>query len=430
MTVWGVLAAVETWRVVGPSWDERLTPLGWVSYATEEAEALVREGGLTHLLVEARADFLTAGLIQVADSHQVIVLALITGVTGEDVANATGVGHRIRQPEDLLAFVEDPGTGESPSEVVSDPHPGFVVAVWGPTGSPGRSTLAMALAGLFGRRGINTVLIDADSRGGALAPALGILDEVPGFVASCRLASRGELNTHHLLRLVHRYSPNEVAFDVLTGISSMRVFPEVTVESVRQVVSLCRGVWQAVVIDAGSDLVGSDREPGSDTLVASTAVTLADHVVAVCWATPVGVARFARVAHLLRERRGPRPLTVMLNGVDSSRRGLADESAIREALRRFAGVSHPLIVARDPAGVRQAEMAGLTLVDAAPGSPLLRSLSSLSQDLVAQIEARRKRRIQASPVVAPAVAGPSRASRGALRTAFSERLRSRFRALR
>lgn len=421
---------METWRIVGPSWDERLTPLGWVSYAAEEAEALVREGGLTHLLVEARADFLTASLIQVADSHQVIVLALITGVAGEDIANATGVGHRIRQPEDLLAFVEDPSVAKSPGEVSSVPHPGFVVTVWGPTGSPGRSTVAIALAGLFGRRGITTVLIDADSRSGALAPALGILDEVPGFVASCRLASRGELSTDHLVRLVHRYSPHEVAFDVLTGISSTRVFPEVTVESVHQVVALCRGMWQAVVIDAGSDLVGSDREPGSETLVASTVVTIADQVVAVCWATPVGVARFARVANELRERRGPRPLTVILNGVDSSRRSLADESAIREALRRFAGVSHPLIVARDPAGVRQAEMAGLTLVDAAPGSPFLRSLSPLSQDLVAQIEARRQRQIQISPVVAAALAGQSQAGRGTLRRALTEHLRSRFRALR
>lgn len=421
---------METWRVVQPSWDERLTPLGWVSYAVEEAEALVREGGLTHLLVEARADLLTADLIKVADGHQVIVLALITGMAGEDIANATGVGHRIREPADLLAFVDDLGIERSGGVDSLEPHPGLVVAVWGPTGSPGRSTLAMAVAGLLGRRGISTVLVDADSRSGALAPALGILDEVPGFVASCRLASRGELSTHHLRRLAHRYSPNEVAFDVLTGISSIRVFPEVTARSLHEVVSLCRGMWQAVIIDTGSDLVRSDREPAPECLVASTMVTLADQVLAVCWATPVGVARFARVAEDLGERRGARPLTVVLNGVDSSRRSLADESAIREALRRFAGVPDPLVVARDPAGVRQAEMAGMTLVDVAPGSPILRSLNPLVTDIAKQIEARRQRHAQASPATGVPVVGSPQARPGALLRDVSDRLRSRFRALR
>src|SRR5579885_3012379 len=53
--------------------------------------------------------------------------------------------------------------------------PGRVVTVWGPTGSPGRSTLAAALAGALAPVG-RVVLVDADRNRGALGPLLGVTD--------------------------------------------------------------------------------------------------------------------------------------------------------------------------------------------------------------------------------------------------------------
>jgi len=50
---------------------------------------------------------------------------------------------------------------------------GRVVTVWGPTGSPGRSTLAAALAGALAPTG-RVVLVDADRARGALGPLLGV----------------------------------------------------------------------------------------------------------------------------------------------------------------------------------------------------------------------------------------------------------------
>lgn len=51
--------------------------------------------------------------------------------------------------------------------------PGRIVTVWGPTGSPGRSTLVAALAGALAPAG-RVVLVDADRSRGALGPLLGI----------------------------------------------------------------------------------------------------------------------------------------------------------------------------------------------------------------------------------------------------------------
>ena len=70
---------------------------------------------------------------------------------------------------------------------------GTVVTVWGPGGAPGRSSLAIAIAAELGAAGVYTALGDADTHGASIAPALGLLDEAPGFAAACRLAGAGAL---------------------------------------------------------------------------------------------------------------------------------------------------------------------------------------------------------------------------------------------
>ncbi len=79
------------------------------------------------------------------------------------------------------------------------PHPddgslGRVVAVHGPTGAPGRTTVAIGLAAEHAHRGHRSVLVDADPHGGAVAQHLGVLDEVSGLLASARLVNSGALD--------------------------------------------------------------------------------------------------------------------------------------------------------------------------------------------------------------------------------------------
>lgn len=71
---------------------------------------------------------------------------------------------------------------------------GRVVAVWGPGGAPGRTTLAVAIASELARRDCGVRLLDADPYGGGVAQHLGILDEVSGLLSAARLAGAGELS--------------------------------------------------------------------------------------------------------------------------------------------------------------------------------------------------------------------------------------------
>jgi MinD-like ATPase involved in chromosome partitioning or flagellar assembly len=390
VTVWGVVASTDVWRVVKDTIDDPSIDIGWVSFSPREALAFLGEGGVDALLVESRGDLLTEALVEAADSFGIGLAALITGAAGDQHANRLGVNWRVRTPSDLSSFpVSDP----SPPDL-SPPHgspSGIVVAVWGPVGSPGRTTISAALASLLAKRGVSTLLIDGDQRSGAVAPALGLLDEVPGFVASCRLADRGHITSDDLHRLAHRYDAGGGALDVLTGVSATRTYPEVTPDTVNQVIDACRQVWEVIVVDTGSDLAPSSHSPRPSEVVATTLVDAADEVIALCGATPVGVARFARAYPDVLERRGTKPLTAVLNGVDVSRRAVRDESTLREALRRFAGVANPVMVPRDSDTCRAADMSGVSISDAAPKSPAVKAVGVVAEKVSKRVEAVRRR---------------------------------------
>lgn len=401
MNTWGVLASAEVWEVVRASWDDGVGQLGWVSFSADEARSLLDQGGASHVLVEARLDLLRADVVGAADASQVVVVALVTGPGGDDVASGVGVVPRVRQPDDLSRLVSgDPSqyfvTAAEAGEAAPPLH-GVSIGVWGPTGAPGRTTVSAVLATLLARRGIRTLLVDADARSGSVAPALGLLDEVPGFVAACRLADRGQLTAADLHRLAHHYDATGSGFDVLTGVTTGRVYAEVTADTVADVVRACQGVWEVVVIDSGSDIPARERPAEAQNVTAATVLGLSDEAIALCQATPVGVARFARVFADATNLRGGKPLLVCLNGVDTARRSLHDEATLREALRRFADVPHAHIIPRDTAACRQAEMAGVSVADAQPGSSLAKALGPLVSRWVEQVEARRRRNSPHTP---------------------------------
>ena len=88
------------------------------------------------------------------------------------------------------ALVVDPDPVPEP-EPRPSAAPGRVVAVHGPAGAPGRTTLAIGLAAEHAHRGDPSVLVDADPHGGAVAQHLGVLDEVSGLLAAARLVNAG-----------------------------------------------------------------------------------------------------------------------------------------------------------------------------------------------------------------------------------------------
>lgn len=189
---------------------------------------------------------------------------------------------------------------------------GRVVAVWGPAGAPGRTTVAAALAAESARRHRRTVLVDADPYGGAIAQQLGILDEVSGLLSAARLAAAGQLEARvgSVQRGIDGY------LSVVTGLPRADRWVEVRSGTLEHLLEVAAGQAE-VVVDTGFSL---EDDPGSDfgTRPARNQLTLAaldsaDELVVVGSADPVGLARLARGLAELTERVPATPVHVVVN---------------------------------------------------------------------------------------------------------------------
>ena len=109
--------------------------------------------------------------------HGVRAVAVVGDEPGTVRASRIGVRATVHD-DDLEALPEaittDHQLAPEPPPTPDDPPPsqGRVIAVWGPAGAPGRTTVATALAARLGSRA-RTTLVDADPYGGTVAQALG-----------------------------------------------------------------------------------------------------------------------------------------------------------------------------------------------------------------------------------------------------------------
>ena len=127
-----------------------------------------------------------------------------------------------------------PPVGSRPS------RPGKVIAVWGPTGAPGRTTDAVTLADELARLGQRSLLVDADVYGGVAAAMFGLLDESPGLVAACRQAQSRRLDVEGLAALCWQVGAE---LRVLTGISRADRWPELRGTALHGGAGARRGHW-------------------------------------------------------------------------------------------------------------------------------------------------------------------------------------------
>jgi MinD-like ATPase involved in chromosome partitioning or flagellar assembly len=254
-----------------------------------------------------------------------------------------------------------------------------VIAVWGPAGAPGRTTIATGLAAELASRGTEVLLVDADTYGGSVAQALGLLDEAPGVAAACRAADHGTLDLPALAEL----APEIVAgLRVLTGLPKAERWLEVRAGALERVLALAPELVDAVVVDCGF-CIEDDEELSYDTLAPRrneatlTSLAASDVVVAVGRADPVGLQRFVRGLQELGTVPSGEPVPVV-NRVRAAAVGSRPQGRISDSLIRFAGIQDVRFVPDDPATLDAALLAGRSIVEQAPGSPVRAALAELA----------------------------------------------------
>lgn len=285
-----------------------------------------------------------------------------------------------------LSVQGEPEAQEEPAAA-----PGRVIAVWGPTGAPGRSTVALNLAAELAA-GAPILLADADTYGSTLAQALGLLDEAPGMAAACRAADQGTLDLPTLARFAPEVTPG---LRILTGIPRAHRWTELRAASVAHVLDLSRRLATHVVVDCGFS-IEDDEELSYDTLAPRrnastlTALEAADELVVVGSGDPIGLQRLVRAVQDLSAVPSP-SARVVVNKVRASAVGARPERRIAEALSRFAGMDDLAFLPWDQASLDTAMFAGVALRESAPQSELRRAFVALAQRYAAAEPARRER---------------------------------------
>lgn len=315
---------------------------------------------------------------------EVIVRALRDAVAGIPSA-----GRSVADPTAALPVLGAP--------VEPDERPagtGRVVAVWGPTGAPGRTTVAVGLADEAARLGISTLLVDADVYGGVVAQLLGLLDESPGLAGAARQAATGRLDGEALLRLAWAVRPR---LRVLTGLARADRWPELRPRAVAGVLAEARRLADLVVVDCSFSLE-DDEELSFDTAaprrngVTLTVLESADTVLCVSGADPVALQRSIRGLDELRDTLPEVDPVVVVNQV---RRGPVPgdpRAEIVTALERFAGREVRFFLPSDRRATDAALATGRTVAEIAPSSPLRTALRSMAAALLGVPEPASGRR--------------------------------------
>ncbi|GAA5147196.1 hypothetical protein GCM10023340_19240 [Nocardioides marinquilinus] len=265
-----------------------------------------------------------------------------------------------------------PTSPPAPAEPPSPTAGGRVLAVWGPAGAPGRSTVAAAIAAERARHGERVVLVDADPYGGSLAQQLGVMDEVSGLLAAARLSTSGHLE--------ERFASVQRGLDqhlsVVTGLPRPDRWSEVRAGTVEHLLEVGRTHGQ-VVVDTGfsleSDAAADLGRPSRNQLTLG-ALEVADDVVVVGGADPVGLSRLARGLVDLREAVGSVPVHVVVNRMRPSLGwSEKDIAGMVAGFGRLAGLH---FLPDDRAAVDRALVAGRTLLEAGD-SPLTKAVAAL-----------------------------------------------------
>jgi len=340
--------------------------------------ATATSGQADTAVVAIEAPGLDLAAVDHLTDHGVRAVAVVGDEQGTVRASRIGIRRSVAA-DDLQSLPEAitverepmPEPAPVPLEPTAPPSRGRVIAVWGPPGAPGRTTVAIALAAALGSRA-RTTLVDADPYGGTVAQALGVLDEVSGLLSAARLAGSGMLE--------ERFASVQRAFDrhltVVTGLPRPDRWTEVrpgTVELLAETASR----HGHVVLDTGfgldDDLSG---RPGRNQLTLA-ALEVADEVLVVGTADPIGLSRLVRALVELRESAPAAPTRIVVNRMRPTI-GWTE----RDVTVMLADFAHPVglhFLPEDRPTVDRALVTGRTVLETDAASPLARAADELAQ---------------------------------------------------
>lgn len=371
------------------------------------ARAVVLSADLRQLNGDAVArlhasDIAVIGLVAPGDMageqrlQQLGVANVVHSDATADVVTAAVLDAIVHCDEDRPVSESDRAVVPDPVDAVAGPTgTGRVVAVWGPTGAPGRSTVSVNLAAELVDLGHSVMLVDADSYGGVLGQLLGVPEDAPGVAGACRQATAGTLEVAGLAAIALEVIP---ALRLLPGISRPERWLELRPDALTTVIALARSLASFIVVDCGfclepDDPLAPDAPVPHRNSATVAVLAAADLVVGVAAADPIGLARYVRAVPRCLALAGNAPLITVANRLRRDVVGPGEpRRQVVAALDRYADLTDVHVVPDDREALDRAVVAGRVLAEVAPKSAARGALRDLAMRVAGRRSAGRSRR--------------------------------------
>lgn len=335
--------------------DGVLVAARFPQFGTEVALRLARHGVPCFGVVDAGDD---VGERQVRDWN----VPVVTVRPGDEPSSAL--------ERALAAF--GPGPVAAPPEEAAT-----LVAVTGPQGSTGRTTVAVNLAADVPGP---CLLVDAD----LVAPAIGFcldLDATAaGLLGACRMGEQARLDPAALLALAHRAGPGR---RVLPGVPAPERVAELRAAGYEALWRAAAGTRGAVVVDCGA----FPAVPAETGALRAPLLARAHHVIVVASPTALGVRRLLDGYRDLATQTAA-PVVVVWNGIRPGRAGRAQLGKLAAAAATLRPPPTSAGLPWDPAAADASDARPGPLSVTAPRSPLRAAIAQLARH-VAPVAERR-----------------------------------------
>ena len=261
------------------------------------------------------------------------------GILQNYVINQSEVGKSLKQLISHLLNISDIDKFSNEPEVFKE-IPGLI-CVWGTSGSPGRTSVAINIAFSLTDKNSPTLLIDLDAIAPSINSSLGLVSEVPGISSVVHDALKGRLSTQSIEKNVIEVNPG---LHVLTGITNPKRWPELRTEGLLQVLNMCSQIYSNIICDLSAVLPESSDASLNDVDIFKRF----DHIpkvlemssinIFVLSATPLSLIRASESLEALREITKKEPL-VLVNKVNDFNLGVKYEKTVEAILGRWTDIA-------------------------------------------------------------------------------------------
>lgn len=256
---------------------------------------------------------------------------------------------------------------------------GRVIALWGTSGAPGRSTIALGLSHALAKKA-KVLIIDADTKDPSIAHMSGVPVDASGLAALARRVVRGGLDSAAVRESVVECAPS---LFLLTGLVSPHRWREAGPAAIVEIIETARAEFEWVLVDIPAispDTVCEElSHQGSQDDSAAAVLACADEIVCVARADVIGVNRLSFAVEWLADHLPEKHARIVVNRVASCALGSRPHNALDAALSGIVPGARVHLVPEDEA-VATGLLEGRSVVANAPKSPAAKAIEALAEE--------------------------------------------------